>query len=145
MGVNYAKAIPMDRNGNELQNYPATCSAIGTTVDENALASSVIGFNANTTTIEVTAVGATAYVKWTTKTLTASVISDAGTANFDHTVPKDSMRRFVVPRLTQAIPNWSESSLGGSPSIVGLNTSEGLFNAVAIKTNPIGSVMLTEY
>lgn len=148
MGLDYAKPLARDRSGNGLQEYPAACSAIGVTVTENAAASSVMNLTANTTTIEVAAVNNAAFIRWTTKTFTnasGSVISAAGTANFDHVIPKDTYRRFVVPRLTQAIPNWSESSTGGAPSIVGLNTAEGLFNAVATKSAGNGSVLLTEY
>lgn len=109
--------------------------AIVSTVSENATASSVITLNDNTTDLEVGAVGAPVFVKWVGRSdTTASVISAAGTANYDVLVQSGTVRRLVIPRETQ-----------GTSSIVGANISNGLYNRVAYKTGGIGSVFTTQY
>lgn len=141
MSTQYAKPIPFDRNGIPLVDYPPAASAIGTTVRENASASSVTSLTANTTAIEVGAIGTGAAIRWAVNQAT-SVITAAGTANFDNFVPVNTVRKFVVPRRVQAIPNYQNA---GAPSIVGLNTAEGLFANIATISAGIGSVLLTEY
>jgi len=141
----YAKNLPVDRNFVPMQAYPPAASSLGTTARDNASTSSVTVLSANTTTIEVAAVTTGAVVKWVadpTLNASSSVISAAGTANFDHFVQAGTVRQFVVPRLTQAIPN---TNAVGSPSVVGLNTAEGLFANLATKSVGVGSVLLTEY
>lgn len=138
MGINYAKQLPMDRSGNVQQGLPPAASAIGTTSREaGATASSVTGLTVNTTAIEVAAIGSTGFIKWTTQALTASVVSGVGGANYDNVIPKDTYRRFVVPRLVRAQDD-------ASSTIAGLNTGEGLFNAVATMTAGVGSILLIE-
>lgn len=109
--------------------------ALVTRTSENATASSVVTLSDNTTMIELAAVGGTAVLKWIqTSDTTASVISEAGTANYDHVIPSGQVRRFVVP----------QESIGTS-SIVGANKQNGLYNRVAYKTVGVASVMTTEY
>jgi hypothetical protein len=141
MSVDYAKPLPTDRKGNALQEYPPAASAIGTLARDNASASSVTSLHANATVIEVAAVTTPATIKWASDQAT-SVVSAAGTPNFDHVIQTGEVRRFVIPRLTQALPNYNNA---GSPSIVGLNIAEGLFSAVATKSTGVGSVLLTQY
>lgn len=141
MAVNYSKPIPKDRNDTPLQEYPPAASSLGTVVRENANVSSVTALTANTTTIEVAAVSTGAVIRWAVNQA-SSVISDAGTANFDNVIPAGTYRKFVVPRTTQALQNYNNQ---GTPSIVGLNVGEGLFGAVATKSLGVGSVLLTQY
>lgn len=141
MAVNYAKPIPKDRNDTPMQEYPPAASAIGTTTRENAAISSVTAFTANTTTIEVAAISTGVAIRWATNQA-SSVVTQATGANFDHIVPVNTVRKFVVPRTV--ISNQSYNNQG-SPSIVGLNTGEGLFSAVATISLGTGSVLLTQY
>ena len=132
--ANYAKEIPVDRFSNPMQEYPPAASAIGITVRENGAASSVTSFQANTTTIEVAAIATGAAIRWATNQA-SSVVTAAGTANFDHIVPVNTVRKFVVPRTVQ----------GNTTSIVGLGAQNGLFSAVGTISLGVGSVLLTQY
>lgn len=129
--MSYPKPLPVDRNRTPMQEYPPPAVALATTAGVPT-ASSVITFNDNTTVLEVSAVGGQGIVlKWGA----ASVISAAGTANFDHHVPPDGFRRFVVPVNTGAVN-----------SVVGLNIQRGLYNSCAVKVH-VGSssVFTVEY
>lgn len=131
----YANNIPNDITGNDIQGAAMLIPALITIVSENATVSSVITVNDNTTDLEIAAVGATGFVKWITKgDTTASVISVAGTANYDVVIPSGTVRRLVIPRETL-----------GTSSIVGANIANGLYNRVAYKTGGIGSILATQY
>ncbi len=132
------KQLPKDAGMSPMQEFPTPFKALVTRNRENAAASSVITLNDNTTTIEIIATGAPAYIRWipTTETAAApagSVISAAGTANFDNAIAANTVRRFAVPI----------EAFVAQGSIVGLNKQYGLYNRVAI----IGaaSVASTEY
>lgn len=133
MSVSYAKALPIDERGGLMHNSPPAFPALATTVRENGSVSSVTSLNADTTVVEVTAVGGGAGIKWTNSQAT-SVVTAASGASFDNFVAAGTTRLLVVPRSSQAVA-----------SIVGKNVQEGLYSAIAIKTNPVGSVLLTEY
>lgn len=132
----YANKQPIDRRGVPMHDFPPAFPAITTIASDNATVSSVITLNDNTTHIEVAAVGGTAVIKWiATSDTTASVISAAGTANFDHVVTaNNSPRKFVVPRETI-----------GNSSIVGYNKQNGLYNRLAYKTVGAASILTTQY
>lgn len=132
---NYSKPLPKDRNDNLLQEFAVPFPAILTTVRDNATTSSVTALSSVTTMLEIAAVTAGATIKWATNQAT-SVISAAGTANFDNFIPAGTVRRFVVPRLTAGL---------SMSSVSGINVQEGLYNAVAAKSVGVGSVLLTEY
>lgn len=132
--ANYAKEIPVDRFSNPMQAYPPAASAIGTTTRENGAVSSVTSFQPNTTVIEVAAIGAGAAIRWATNQA-SSVVTAAGTANFDHVVTAGTVRPFVVPRTIQ----------GNTTSVVGLGAQNGLFNGVGTISLGVGSVLLTQY
>lgn len=136
MSTQYAKGLPLDKNGNSMQNYPANVIALQRYGSENGTASSVLSFTDNTSAIEVgTSGGNGAVLKWIAASDTqASVISAAGTANYDHYIPANSLRRFVIPQETQ-----------GVSSVVGVNTQAGLYKRVAIKSAGISSVLTSEY
>lgn len=142
---NYAKKLPSDRTDTPLQEFAVPFPALATLHRENATTSSVTNLNANTTSIEVTAATLGAAIRWVMQsndTATSSVITAAGTAAFDNFIPAGVTRRFVVPRNSAAIPNYSGIQ---NPSVVGLNTSEGLYNGVATKSVGVGSVLVTQY
>jgi hypothetical protein len=126
-----------------MQEYPAPKKALKQYMGTNTIASSVISLDHATTSIEMAAVGATAYMRWVPQTETAavapagSVIAVAGsTSNWDHVIPAGVTRRFVVPRETA----------GASPgSVVGLNRQEGLYQRVAYITPVAASVLTSEF
>lgn len=104
-----------------------------TRASDNAAASSVVTLNDNTTFVEMVAIGATGYMKWIASTdTTASVISAAGTANFDHVLPAGLPLWLPVPQETI-----------GTPSIVGANKQNGLYNRLAFKG--AASILTTEF
>lgn len=141
MASNYSKPMARDRQGEPIQSAPAPFKAFATYGSENATASSVITANDNTTTIEVSAQGGTAFLRWVPSTETAavtpfaSVISAAGTANFDHVIPSGSMRRFIVPIELAMVQS----------SVVGANVQNGLYKRYAIKSVGVASVLTNEY
>lgn len=135
MSLNYAKRLPTDQGGTAMQEYPAAQVALQNDTSENNTVSSVITMNDNTTVLEIGATGGAAVLRWiTTGNTNASVISAAGTANYDHIIPSNTYRRFVVP--VEGI---------GTSSIVGLNKASGLYNRVAVKSVGISSVATIQF
>lgn len=132
---NYAKNIPRDKGGAPMDGLPANYLSLARSDNENAVVSSVITLTDNTTAIEITAVGAPVVMRWVGAGDTqASVISAAGTANFDHVISSGVLRRFVVP--IESMP---------SSSIVGANVQNGLYKRVAVKSITIASVLTSEF
>lgn len=142
MSKNYAAGTPVGNNLVPLFNSPPPFAAIATTVRENAATSSILVLNQNTTAIEVAPTGGPAYIKWLTQAVVdssvagTSVISAAGTANFDHVVASGTVRRFVVPIATTPT---------SQTSVQGANRLNGLYPNVAFATGPIASVAVTQY
>jgi hypothetical protein len=141
---NYAKGQPVGNNQVPFFESPPPVLAETTTMRENAVASSILILSSVTTAIEIMAVGAPAYLKWLSRTVVdssvagTSVISAAGTANFDAMVAKDTIRRFVVPiASTTATPGSY-----GAPQ--GANRDNNLYSNVAIKSATIASVVAIE-
>ena len=131
MSYPYAPQLPRDGGGVPMQDLPPPKAALQTIVGVPT-ASSVLTFSSNSTMLEVGAIGGLgAVLRWGS----TSVISAAGTANFDHWIPSGEVRRLVIPINSQ-----------GVPSVVGLNSQAGLFATAAVKVN-IGSssVFSTEY
>lgn len=140
----YAAGTPVGNNQIPLFNSPPPFKAIIQYLGENGAASSVVTLSQNTTAIEVAAQSNPVALRWVPATETAgvspfgSVIAIAGaTSNFDHVVPANMVRRFVVP--IEVAPNQGYSSQQG------VNRLEGLFQRVAYKTQGIASVAVTEY
>lgn len=135
MSKNYAKTIAMDQGGNPMQGVPPPLLAVGRYTSENAVASSVVTLTDNTTQIEVAAVGQAVALRWVASSDTqGSVISAVGTANYDHVIPANQLRTFVIPQ-----------ERAGVSSIVGANVLNGCFKRVAWKSTGIGSVMAAEF
>lgn len=142
--MNYVKNVPRDQGGESLHNYPSAYPATARYNSTNAVASSVISLNGNTTQIEVGAFGGQgAVIRWVPLTETAaassvwwaSVISSGASANFDHYVPPSQWRQFAVPKETQGQPKGQ------------LGSVHGLYQRVAIINAGItaSSVIVSEY
>lgn len=143
MSVNPYPNLPRDKGGLGMQNYATHASVKGIYASENASTSSVITLTEDTTAIEIAAIGASptgAVMRWVTSVAgfnaSTSVISAAGTANFDHVIPNNQVVRFAVP---------IEKMYIAPSSISGANIENGLYRRVAIKSIGIASVILTEY
>ena len=140
--MNYAKNLPKDTSNESMQEFPAPYPSTSRIMKTNAVASSVISLNPNTTTVELGAFGGQgAVLRWVPKTETAavapaaSVVASGAGASFDHWVPPSTMRRFVVPRETQGQPTGQVGSVNG------------LYSRVAvINAGPTAaSVLLSEF
>lgn len=125
MTYQYINPLPRDKSGTELQEFPAPVRArVSVMMRENAVASSVMLLDQNTTHVEVNAIGAGVAIRWVPATETpsvsprASVIASGLGANFDHIIPANSYRRFAVPKETggvgpQGIANQGLGSVYG--------------------------------
>lgn len=142
MSINYARELPHDKAGESMQEFAAPYKANARYSTNNATVSSVISLTDNTTTIEISAVGQSVAVRWIPASETAavspfaSVITTNGvTANFDHIVPANNYRRFVVP---------VESA--GVSSVVGLGVQAGAYRRVAVMSAAaVSSIMVSEF
>ena len=119
--ANYAKNIPRDTGGAGMTDFPAPVISQTRYHNENAVASSVISLNPNTTQIEVGVFGGQgAVIRWVPITETAaaagakaSVIASGLGANFDHFIPAGTYRQFVVPKETQGSYAGQVGSVNG--------------------------------
>lgn len=138
MSVNPYPQLPRDKGGEPLQEFNAPKVALEEYATDNATASSVISVTQDTTTIEIAAIGGAAAMRWVATTDTqASVVTAAGaTADFDHIISKDTVRRFAIP---------IETTYQAPSSMVGINRQNGLYQRVAYKSVGISSIMVTEY
>lgn len=140
--INYARELAHDKNGIDLQEFAVPYKALARYSTNNAITSSVITLNDNTTSIEVSAVGQSVAVRWIPATETsgvspfASVITlNGATANFDIVVPANYYRRLIPPIEGQ-----------GVSSIVGLGVQAGTYRRVAVMSAAaVSSIMVTEY
>lgn len=138
----YAKGLPIDVNTNPMQEYPPPFISQARYNSANGVASSVISLNPNTTSLEVGAVGGQGVViRWVPVTETAgvspfaSVVSSGLGANFDHQIPANTYRRFVIPKET----------IGqNTPGQVG--SVNGLYQRVAVINSGItpSSILVSE-
>lgn len=133
----YSPRLPIDKNGVPKVNYHPPIPALVATNKENAAVSSVLVFTHNTTEIEVSAIGGPVVGKWAGIVNNGtSVISIAGTSNFDFIVGSGAVRRLVVPQSVQ----------GNAASIQGVNRAEGLYQGVAyIAAGVPASVLTAEF
>lgn len=143
-GKNYAAGQPVGNNQMLLNiNTPAPIKAIEQYYTENGITSSVITLTENTTAIEIAAGGSAVLMRWVAvadgTTAATSVIASGATANWDHAIPANTVRRFVVPIETTP-------SMGApNASMVGARVENGLFARVAYRNTSIGSVLTSEY
>ena len=134
---------PQGKLGEVKVGYAPAKVALARLNDENALVSSILLLGHDTTELEVAAVGQGIAGKWISQAdvdasvIGTSVITIAGTANFDFTVPVSTQRRVVVPISTNTQT---------SGSVMGINRKLGLFPAIAFKTLAgTGSVLVAEF
>ena len=133
----YAKGLPVDKDGNSLQTLPAPALALAQYANENGTASSVITVTQDTTALEIATQGTAAAMRWVATTDTqASVVAVAG-GNFDHIIPPNSYRRFVIPIESNPATGYS--------SQMGANRLNGLYRRFAWKTQGIASVFASEF
>lgn len=144
MAKNYAAGMPFGDNGLPVSmETPAPYKALVQYLDENGAASSVITLTQDTTAIEIGTQGTAAVIRWIATTDTqASVVAIAGgTANYDHFIPPNAVKRFVVP-----IESAANTTFGATiTSVQGQNREYGLFRRVAYATQGVASVSFTEY
>src|SRR3990167_7778167 len=141
--INPYPNLPYEKGGTAMQNYGTHASVKAVYASENSTTSSVITLTEDTTAIEIAAIGASptgAVMRWVTSVAgfnaSTSVISAAGTANFDHVIANNTIAKFAVPIERQET---------NPQSVQGANRLNGLYRRVAIKSIGIGSVLLTEY
>ena len=143
MSVNPYPPLPHSRAGDGLQEYATHASVKAIYASENASTSSVITLTPDTTAIEIIAIGAApiaGVMRWVASVTgfgaATSVISAAGTANFDHVIPNNTVVKIAVP---------IEKMYQAPSSLEGANITNGLYGRVAIKSIGVASVLLTEY
>ena len=142
MAQNYAQMTPRDKGSYPRHDLVPAMTAKARTNKENAVTSSILNLTHDTTEIEVAAVNAHVALKWLDQATIdssvagTSVITAAGSGNWDHIVQTDTVRRFVPP-----ISKFVQSG-----SIQGINRELGIYPAVAYKTFAgNGSVLTAEY
>jgi hypothetical protein len=140
--ANYAKPLPIDKAGNSMHELPPPFRAIARTNTPNAVASSVISLNGDTSSIEVGAFGGqgivirwvpTTEIAYASSVWSASIISSGVGANFDHWIAPSTYRRFVLPKETGGAP------AGGVGSINGLYQRVAVINAGATASSMLMS------
>lgn len=143
MSNQYSPTLPKGKSSEVKQNYPPALTALASTTKENASASSILLIGHDTTEIEVAAVNQGIAGKWIPQAnmdasvAATSVITDAGSANFDFVVSKDTIRRLVIPVSTGNT---------NPQSVQGINRELGLYPAIAYKTLAgNGSVLTAEF
>jgi len=137
MAINYSKGQPLGDNNVPQFNSPAPVKAVARYFVENGAVSSVITLTANTTAVEIANESVTRAVllRWVPTTDTAASVT---TANFDHAVSSNTVRRFVVPIESQ-------NSSQGYSSMVGINIQNGLYRRVAVISAGPASIITAEY
>lgn len=141
--INPYPNLPRDKGQESMQEYATHASIKAVYASENASASSVITLTEDTTALEIITIGAAAtagVMRWVSSVAAfgaaTSVISAAGTANFDHVLPNNTTVKLAVPIEFQAT---------NPQSVQGANRLNGLYRRVAIKSIGVASVLLTEY
>ncbi len=144
-GKNYAAGSPLGNNQNQVYSAPPSFKAVATATKDTAVTtSSILVLNQNTTGIEISASGGPMAFKWLYRTTvdssvaSTSVITTGTNADYDHVVPNNNYRRFVVP---QAVNNPQ-----GYSSFVGGNIENGLYTHIALAGMPVASIItITQY
>lgn len=149
MTYQYINPLPRDKSNTELQEFPAPVRALATSMRENAVASSALAINPNTTHLEVGAVGGHGVaLRWVrvgevpaaSSVFNVSVISSGVGANFDHIVPAGTYRRLAVPKETGGI---GPQGLAGAQ----IGSVYGLYQRLAVVniSTSASSVLFVEY
>jgi len=146
MSVNPYPNVPISRQNVDLQGYATHASVKAIYASENASTSSVITLTPDTTVLEIAVLAGSSSLisagamRWVTSVAgfnaSTSVITAAGTANFDHIIPNNTVLKVAVP---------IEKMYQAPSSMVGANIINGLYRRVAIKSIGTASIILTEY
>lgn len=143
MSVNPYPTPPMSRGQVPIWDAATHASVKAIYASENASASSVINLTPDTTFVEITAIGAlptAGAMRWVTSVAgfdaSTSVITAAGSANFDHVIPNNTTVKIAVP---------IEKMYQAPSSMVGANIQNGLYRRIAIKSIGVASVLMNEY
>lgn len=140
--MNYAKALARDSGNVPMQEYPAPVKAVSSVYyRDNLPVSSLIVLDQNASSLEVGSFGGQGVViRWVPigeapGNFFTSVISSGVAANFDHYVPLNQYRRFIVPKET-----------GGSPTGA-MGSVNGLYQRVAVSNagTTASSVLVVQY
>ena len=141
---NYAMGKPVGDNQVPFFDSPPPIKAIATIAKSTtATVSSILILTQNTTAVEVGVVGGPVYIRWMNQALVDSSVAGTsvlanGSANFDHVVPNNTVRRFVVP----IFGNYSE----GYGSLVGANVANALYTHLGMLGGTGASVIaITQY
>jgi hypothetical protein len=144
MALNYAAGTPVGGNQVPLYGSPAPFKSVQEFYSENAVASSVVTLTQNTTAIEIAAGATPVIMRWVSVAdgtgPNSSVIAKPS-PNFDHVIPANTVRRFVVPIESGVNQTVGETTT----SVVGQNREYGLYRRVAYKTQANASVYVAEY
>lgn len=137
-GLNYAKGKPVGNNNLPFYDSPPAVKAVVSRMSENAATSSTITVSQNSTALEIATQGTPALLRWiTTSDTDPSVFGNASIMNYDHVIPANTVRRFVIPIEVNNPQGYS--------SMVGANIENGLFRRFAWRTQGAASVFSTEY
>lgn len=138
MSKDYSAGKPVGNNGVPQYDSPPALKALVSVIRENGANSSVVSMTHNTTSLEIATGGNPALVRWIAASDTeGSVFGNASVMNFDHVIPANAVRRFVVP--IEVVPTSSQS-------VQGINRLQGLFQRYAYRTQGgNSSVYSTEY
>jgi hypothetical protein len=144
MAQNYAAGTPVGGNQVPLYGSPAAFKSVQEFYSPNAVASSVVTLSQNTTALEIAAGATPVIMRWVAiadGTGAQTSVIAVGTPNFDHVIPANTVRRFVVPIETGV------NAMAGATttSFVGQNREYGLYQRVAYKTEAAASVYVSEY
>lgn len=134
----YTAPLAIDKDGTPMHSAPAPQKALVTTVSENAGTSSVITVSQDATKIEIVTQGTAALMRWVpTGDGEGSVFGNASIMNYDHAIPANSLRTFVIPIEAQPATGYS--------SQMGANRLNGLYRRFAWRTQGVASVYSTQY
>jgi hypothetical protein len=141
MAQNYAAGTPVGGNQVPLYGSPAPFKSVQEFYSPNAVASSVVTLSQNTTALEIAAGATPVIMRWVATSDTAASVVAVGSPNFDHVVPANTVRRFVVP-----IESGVNTTFGATTtSVQGQNREYGLYRRLAYKTEAAASVYVAEF
>jgi len=140
---NYAPQIPRDTGGAPKYAYGPAKLSLASNNKENAAASSILLLNNQTTEMEITPTATSAF-KWLSQTVIdssvagTSVITIAGSSNFDFIVPANETRRVVVPQVVTS----NETSIAAAQQKFGLAPGLAMKTVVAAGVGSVLTVQL---
>lgn len=142
-GRNYAAGQPVGNNQMRIDiNTPAPYKALAQYTAGNGSTSSVITFTQNTTAIEIVAGSAPVLMRWVYATDGTGANTSVTGTNWDHAIPANGVRRFVVPI---EVSNNGIQVGATITSMVGANVENGLFRRIAYSSGGVASVLVSEY